>query len=60
MTQIITKEEYDKRENEYVIEQAEKDNVKKKGMFGAWGWHIETKRKFAKLMKEQGIEVEKK
>lgn len=59
MTETITQEEYNSREKEYVRNRAEKDNVKKMTMREAWSWHIQEKKKFANMMKLQGVEVVK-
>ena len=49
----MSKEEYDRLETEYVREQFKLANPKPSGMCGTWGWHIRTKKDFAKLMKQK-------
>lgn len=51
---VISKEEYDRLENEFVKEQYKIADPKPSGMCGTWSWHIDTKKRFAKLMKKQG------
>jgi hypothetical protein len=50
---MISKEEYDRLENEYVKDQFKLADPKPNGMCGTWGWHIQTKKKFAKLMEQK-------
>jgi len=50
---MISKEEYDRLENQYVKEQYKIANPKPSGMCGTWAWHIRTKREFAKLMEQK-------
>jgi len=58
----ISKDEYKKQLSEFSL--AEWDKIKgtsqqPNGMFGTWGWHIRTEKKFKEKLKSLNIEVEK-
>ena len=55
---MISKEEYNKLENEYVKEQFKKADPKPSGMCGTWSWHIQTKKAFAKLMEQRNENIQ--
>lgn len=57
----ITEEEFKRQMEQYVKEQYDiikETDRRPNGMFGHWGWRLETERQFKKILEKNGVTVD--